>query len=272
MRILTLVEDTAISKEFNSEHGLSLYIEANQKKILFDVGASGLFLENARKLGVDIAAVDYLIISHGHYDHGGGLQTFLQENKKAKVYLRQEAFATYLSKRSEEEMKYIGLNEHQKDSSRFIFTLDNQLISDGISVFSNIKIRESLPIANQNLYMEKNGVIVKDSFLHEQNLVIEEGNKTIIITGCAHNGIVNIMEHFYKWKNDMPDYVIGGFHLSGRTRTEEPDTIHKIGAYLLKTEATFYTCHCTGETPYIQLKEILGSRIHYLSAGSHCVL
>jgi mRNA degradation ribonuclease J1/J2 len=72
MIIKTLVENTALSKNFGSEHGLSLYIEANSHKILFDVGASELFLENAKKLNVDISEVDYLIISHGHYDHGGG--------------------------------------------------------------------------------------------------------------------------------------------------------------------------------------------------------
>jgi len=80
MIIKTLVENTALSKNFGSEHGLSLYIEANSHKILFDVGASELFLENAKKLNVDISEVDYLIISHGHYDHGGGLRAFLREN------------------------------------------------------------------------------------------------------------------------------------------------------------------------------------------------
>lgn len=77
MLIKVLIENTAISKDFGCEHGLSLYIETGDRKILFDVGASELFLENAKKLGVDVSDVDYLVISHGHYDHGGGLRAFL---------------------------------------------------------------------------------------------------------------------------------------------------------------------------------------------------
>ena len=96
MIIKTLVENTALSKNFGSEHGLSLYIEANSHKILFDVGASELFLENAKKLNVDISEVDYLIISHGHYDHGGGLRAFLRENTKAEVFLHRLAFEKIL--------------------------------------------------------------------------------------------------------------------------------------------------------------------------------
>ena len=85
MIIKTLVENTSISKDFGNEHGLSLYIETNALKILFDVGASKLFLKSAEKLGVNITDVDFLVISHGHYDHGGGLKNFFKENTKAEV-------------------------------------------------------------------------------------------------------------------------------------------------------------------------------------------
>lgn len=92
MLIKTLVENTSISKDFGSEHGLSLYIETKKHKILFDVGASELFLKNAKKLDVSIADVDFLVISHGHYDHGGGLKSFLHENTKVEVFLHRLAF------------------------------------------------------------------------------------------------------------------------------------------------------------------------------------
>ena len=86
MIIKALVENTSISEDFASEHGLSLYIETKNHKILFDVGASELFLQNAKKLDVNIADVDFLVISHGHYDHGGGLKTFLKENTKPRYF------------------------------------------------------------------------------------------------------------------------------------------------------------------------------------------
>jgi len=96
----------------------------------------------------------------------------------------------------------------------------------------------------------------------------------ILITGCAHNGIVNILEHFYCLRGRMPDYVIGGFHLSDCSTggNENPDTIDKIGKYLMDTNTKYYTCHCTGKEPYNRLKAVMGDRIDYLSAGSVIII
>jgi len=90
-----------------------------------------------------------------------------------------------------------------------------------------------------------------------------------LVTGCAHNGIVNIIEHFHDLKGRMPDYVIGGFHLSSRSSgsSEEPEMIDKISKYLLDTNAKFYTCHCSGIEPYNRLKAAMGDSIAYLSTG-----
>jgi len=269
MIIKTLVENTALSKNFGSEHGLSLYIEANSRKILFDVGASELFLENAKKLNVDICEVDYLIISHGHYDHGGGLRAFLRENTKAEIFLHRLAFEKYYALRSNDEPEYIGLDEELKQNRRIVLTSDRFFIYKGIQVFSNITRKEPLPKSNDSLLMKHDGKIVQDTFAHEQNLIIEEAGKTLLVTGCAHNGIVNILEYFHDLKRRMPNYVIGGFHLSSRSGGNEVhEMIDRIGKYLVDTKAKFYTCHCTGLEPYKRLKIIMGDSIDYLSAGS----
>ena len=121
--------------------------------------------------------------------------------------------------------------------------------------------------------MEQNGQIVKDTFIHEQNLIVEEDAKTLLIVGCAHNGIINILEHFRSLKGRMPDYVIGGFHLSSPSGgMEDFDIIEKIGKYLIGTRAKYYTCHCTGIEPYNRLKEIMGDSIDYLPAGSEMTI
>ncbi|MGI6084749.1 MAG: MBL fold metallo-hydrolase [Acetivibrionales bacterium] len=270
MIIKTLVENTSISKDFGSEHGLSFYIETNAHKILFDVGASELFLKNAKKLNVDISDIDYLIISHGHYDHGGGLRAFLRENTKAEVFLQHLAFENYYALRSNDKFDYIGLDENLKHNRQIVLTSDRFFIGKGIQVFSNIIQKESLPISNRSLFMEQNGQMVRDTFAHEQNLIIEEAGKMFLVTGCAHNGIVNILEQFNYLKGRMPDYVTGGFHLSGRSSEscENLETIDRISKYLIDTNAKYYTCHCTGVEPYNSLKAIMGDRIDYLSAGS----
>jgi len=274
MIIKVLSENTAASDEFGCEHGLSLYIETENHKILFDVGASGLFLENSKKLSVDIADVDLVVISHGHYDHGGGLKEFLRENTKAEIFIHQQAFAKHYSLRLSGNLEFIGLDEELKPNRQIIFTSDRFFISKGIQVFSNITQKEPGPISNSSLFMEQNGQIIKDIFAHEQNLIIEEAGKTLLVTGCAHNGIVNILEHFYTLKRRMPDYVIGGFHLSSGSSCmkENLETVDKIGQYLLNTRAKYYTGHCTGIDPYNRLKDVMGESIDYLPAGSTVII
>lgn len=273
MLIKTLVENTSLSEDFCSEHGLSLYIETSQYKILFDVGTSGLFLQNAEKLDVDIAEVDYLVISHGHYDHGGGLGLFLQENKKAKVYLQQKAFEKHYSLRSKGQPAMIGLDSNLKDNDRIVLTSGFYTIDKGISLFSNVKIKAPRPKSNQGLLTEEDGQMIEDDFAHEQNLVVEEAGKTLLVTGCAHNGIMNILEHFQSLYGRMPDDVIGGFHLSSRIYgNEDPEIIDRLGTYLLSTKAKFYTCHCTGLESYEKLKGLMGETIDYLSVGSQITL
>jgi len=273
MLIKTLVENTAISKDFGSEHGLSLYIETKKHKILFDVGASELFLQNAKKLDVNIADVDFLVISHGHYDHGGGLKTFLKENTKAEVFLHRLAFEKYYAIRPNDELDFIGLDENLKQNKQIVLTSDRFFINSGIQVFSNIAQREPHPKSNGGLLKEYKGQTIDDTFAHEQNLVVEEDGKTLLVTGCAHNGIINILEHFHTLKGRMPNYVIGGFHLSSRSGgNEDFEIIDRIGKYLMGTKAKFYTCHCIGLEPYKRLKAAMDDSIYYLSAGSEITI
>lgn len=100
MIIKTLAENTSASENLKSEHGFSLYIETKNQKLLFDTGATALFAENADKMQVDLTEVDLVVISHGHYDRGGGLKTFLGINSKAKNYVTRNAFGNYYSSRS----------------------------------------------------------------------------------------------------------------------------------------------------------------------------
>lgn len=273
MLIKTLVENTSISDDLASEHGLSLYIETKEHKIIFDTGASHIFYENAEKLGVDIGQIDYLVISHGHYDHGGGLKKFLQENTRAEVFIHRLALGKHYALRTREEIVYIGLDEDLKEDKRIVFTGDRFSINKGIHLFSNVAQKEPPPKSNTGLLREYQGQKIDDNFKHEQNLVIEEDDIVLLITGCAHNGIINILEKFYEIQGRMPSHVIGGFHLSSRlVGNEPPETIDYISRYLLDTKAKYYTCHCTGLEPYQQLKDKMGDRIDYLSTGSEIII
>jgi 7,8-dihydropterin-6-yl-methyl-4-(beta-D-ribofuranosyl)aminobenzene 5'-phosphate synthase len=270
MIIKTLVENTSNSEALGSEHGLSLYIETKNHKLLFDTGASALFAENARKMQVDLSKVDLAVISHGHYDHGGGLKAFININSNAKIYLNKKAFGDYYSNQPNGENKYIGIDKTLLPNDRFVFVEGQLVIDEELELFSDVKGNRLNPSGNKDLFV-KNGESFKlDDFSHEQDLIIKENSNTVLVAGCAHNGIVNILEHFHTDKNSQPSHVIGGFHLYNRSadQYENPSVIVEIGSYLLSTCAMFYTCHCTGVQAFERLKSIMGDNVNYLSTGS----
>lgn len=268
MKIITLIDDKTNNENLKSEHGLCFYIETENHKLLFDVGASDLFLDNAKILGTDISEIDTVIISHGHNDHGGGLREFLNYNDKALIYINKNAFGDYYSLKNK-VLYYIGLDKSLKDNERICFTSDYFKIDNELELFSNVKGRELMPYSNNHLLEKVNGKYVKDSFCHEQNLIINSNDKTVLITGCAHNGIVNIYNYCEKLKGKQPNCVLGGFHLTNpKGNTENEKLIDAVGDKLLNTNSKFYTCHCTEQQAFDKLKKILAEKTEYLNTGN----
>ncbi len=270
MVIKTLVENTTINDNCGCEHGLSLYVETKKHRILFDLGQGELFLKNASELGIDISQIDIVVISHGHSDHGGGLSAFLKVNEKAKIFIHQKAFENHYSLRDEGKTVYIGLDQELKINDRIVFVGDNLNIDDELELFSNVTGNELPSVCNNTLLMKKSDEKMQDTFEHEQNLIITEDEKSVLIAGCAHKGIVNIVNKAKNVNVKEIDFVFAGFHLHNpNTKVdEETELIEEIGKRLKETNTGFYTGHCTGIGPYNKLKNILGDNIHYLATGS----
>lgn len=268
--IRTLAENTTLDSSLGCQHGLSLLVETDGRSILFDMGADGLFAENASKMGVDLAAVDAAFVSHGHSDHGGGLKVFLQMNDRAKVYINGRAFEPHFARRGGGTKAFIGLDSSLLEEGRVITVQGSVRIDDSIEIMAESGGCSFRPSGNCDLLMERGGQLVEDDFGHEQNLVVKEGGKSVLLAGCAHNGIVNIMEKFRRTYGRFPDYVIGGFHMYNKTAgiSEDPGFVEAVASYLLDTKAAFFTCHCTGLEAYDLLKVIMGDRIGYLATGS----
>ncbi len=160
---------TTLNNSFAVEHGLSLYIETEHHKILFDMGQTNLFAENANKLGISIKDIDIAILSHGHYDHGGGLETFLQLNQKAPVYISRYAFEPHYNG----TQKYIGLDTRLSENKRFIFTENTTVIENGLTLYSCNDKKRNHELGSFGLTMVQNNNFLPDDFRHEQYLLME---------------------------------------------------------------------------------------------------
>lgn len=250
MKLVTLMENTTACDNLRCEHGLSLYLETGDHKILFDAGQSSAFAKNAEKLGVDLREVDFAVLSHGHYDHGGGLERFLEINKTAPVYISSHAFEPHYSANG-----YIGLDLQLQGREQLRSVAEETVLAEGITLYQ----LDVVPADTAGLEMEEQGQRKPDDFRHEQYLLVEEGGKRILISGCSHKGILQIMEAF------RPDILVGGFHFMKITAEE---TLRKAAEKLLEYETVYYTGHCTGQTQYAYLKEIMGDQLHYLAAGT----
>lgn len=267
MKITAIVENTS-RKAWPVEHGLSLYVQRNNKqRILFDMGQGSLFVHNAERAGLSIAEVDVAVISHGHYDHGGGLRDFLSENQCADVFIHHEAFLPHYSLR-DTGLTYIGLDPALKQNPRLSFCEGVTSISTGLTLFSDVENHCCFPAGNSRLFGPTEHEC--DAFCHEQNLLIEEGNHVVLLAGCAHQGMVNILRRAEEIIGRPPSHVFGGMHLakSGLSETEENTFIQELAAQLMRFSATkFYTMHCTGLEPFSKLQALIGEQITYFACG-----
>lgn len=268
MKVTALVENISDSPSLPSQDGLSIHIKTEKHKILFDMGADSLFIKNAEELGIDLSEIDIAVISHGHFDHGGGLKDFLTVNADAKIYMSRKAFGDYYTI-DDNRYVYAGLEKSLLDTDRIVFVSGDFRISEEIKLYSDIDTCEIMKVQNKNLLEEIKGQFVDDTFSHEQNIVINDGESSVLITGCAHKGIINIINHITQ-KEKTPDYVIGGFHLKN---IDNSDIVKQdIAKCLEKLESKYYTCHCTGFKHYKILKDMLGDRINYLSTGCEIII
>lgn len=262
MKLTVLTENTACAPALQAVHGLSLYLETTTHRILMDVGPGEEFLHNAHQLGISIPQVDLCAISHGHDDHGGGLGAFLRENQIAPVYLSETAFGDYYAGR-----KYIGLDKSLLPHPRFHFVANQVQVDNTVTLLTKIPGNTLLPNANANL----NGSNGADDFQHEMVMLVEDAGTLLLLGGCAHRGIVNILEYVRSVCGRYPDVVVSGFHLaaggSGMCMADD-GYLDALSDKLLSTGAMFYSCHCTGQEALHKLQLRMGNKLCSISTGS----
>lgn len=268
MKIVNLVENTEGAPGCGATHGLSFYVETPNHRALVDAGPSDLIVKNAAALGVDLSGVDTAVVSHGHYDHSDGLPAFSKINTHAKIYFRKGAEADYCSV-SGGPLHYIGMDPAAKVLPNSVWLTEDTRIDDELFIFGGISGRRAWPEGNRALLKRTSEGVMQDAFDHEQCLVVTEGARRVLLSGCAHNGILNILDRFHELLGSWPDAVFSGFHmmqpdaLSARQVAIVEDTARALA----KLPTAFYTCHCTGLPAYGIMKGIMGERLHYAHTG-----
>ncbi len=279
MKVTVLVENTRLEdrSDLKAEHGLSLHIERQGQQILFDTGASDAFHRNAERLGVDLAAVDLAVLSHHHYDHGGGLAEFLKTNSRAKVYLRShDATGSYFQALGGLLKKPVGLDRtlFHTYADRFEFIDRPTEIAPDLFILTEIGESYPQPTGNRHLFAEKKGRGSVDTFDHELIMVLRQEDGLVLFTGCSHRGILNMVEAVTQQFEGSPiKALFGGFHLVSipilNLMAGSKAEVEEIGREMLRYPiAKTYTGHCTGAKAYRILKGVMGDKLAYAPTGS----
>ena len=245
MKAVVLVENTA-PEGLEGEHGLSLYLEHRGRRVLLDAGHSGRFARNARRLGIDLTAVDTAVLSHGHYDHADGLDTFLELVPGVSVRARPAVFAPHYHGE-----RYIGVKPRLAMDYRDRFLLDDGLTDLGDGLY-----------------------LIPDGVNHEQSLVVDTGAGLAVFNSCSHAGAGAIARDILdRFPGRTIAAYVGGLHLMGATGTDSlgvaPGVVTNLARWLLEElgVGVLYTGHCTGAPAYALLEQAGGGRVRALTTG-----
>lgn len=260
MRLTILVDNTTNRRDLKAESGFSLYIEDQSIAVLFDTGCSDLFMENAFKLGINLHDINYIILSHGHYDHTWGLKHFLHQYRTTDIsHAPKHILLTHplsFNQRTKATSN-MGCNVTEEEltssftiqKSRTPVWINNKLVFLG-----EIK-RKFLYEGNHTIgQIVKDGTTVEDSMEDDSALAYKSSQGLVIITGCSHSGICNIVEQAKEiCQEDRVLSVIGGLHL----RKPSAEQLNGTIAYLRKTNVReLYACHCTDQASRIALAQL----------------
>lgn len=263
---ITVIVDNTSDNGVKGEWGLSILIEYEDKKILLDVGASGLFADNMKKLGLNIEDVDYAVLSHAHYDHSVGMPKFFELNDKAKFYIRNSAAENCYAKKFFFR-KYIGIPKHvlRDHSDRIEFVAGDHELCEGVYLVPHKTAGLDKIGKREMMFVRTDSGFKPDDFSHEQSLVLETDRGLVIFNSCSHGGAVNIINEI---KSTFPGKhiygLIGGFHLFNKSE----DEIREVARGIADTGIEYVcTGHCTKERAYRILKKELGGRIEQFKVG-----
>lgn len=269
MEITVLTENTVSRRGLLAEHGLSVLVEEGRKRILFDTGQSGVYIHNAEQLGISLEGLDAIVLSHGHYDHTGGLPEFPGE-VSCPVYLSGKALEDKWCLAGDGKgNRCIGVpwREDARELERLplVFTWEQEEIFPSIYLLGQISTTVPSEMVEKPFRILQNGRYLPDTMEDEQLLVIRTPQGLAVFAGCAHPGILSCVE---KVKRTFPGEklysLLAGMHLRGCPQERVEETIKGL------KEAGFtylIPLHCTGTLAIARMKMAFGKSCLMAEAG-----
>lgn len=270
VRITTLVENTAGLSGALGEHGLSFWLETPSWRVLFDTGAGAVLEGNARALGVDLSQADAIVLSHGHYDHTGGLAVARRASPHAKVFRHPAAFAPKYARMPDGTSRYIGVPPASVEALRqeddvMVPTNGPSEVADGLFVTGEIPRVTDFEDTGGPFFLDEKCEHA-DPLVDDQALFFESSRGTVVLLGCAHAGVVNTLECIYRITGATPIHaLLGGTHLlaASEERTHRTiDVLHRFGVEFLAP------VHCTGMTAMAKLWNAFPEKCSPCPAGT----
>jgi 7,8-dihydropterin-6-yl-methyl-4-(beta-D-ribofuranosyl)aminobenzene 5'-phosphate synthase len=274
LQITVLCENTVgPSLSAVGEHGFAAFIETKNYNYLFDTGQGYSILHNAKCLKKDLTSIKNILLSHGHYDHTGGLLNVL----KLKEYLIINAHPHVFSKKyailkanGKETKRYIGIKckkEYlEKQGAKFVFNSSFTEVGEGIYLTGEVPRTTGFEKGDLRLLVEDNGSLVPDPLLDDQSLILKTKSGLVIILGCAHSGLINTLQHIESnFKDEKLNTIIGGTHLGFLKEDQLEKTISHLRRYDFKRIGT---SHCTGLKAAARLFQEFKDKFFFANVGT----
>jgi len=275
LQITTLSENTAGLGNFLGEWGLSILVETDEANILFDTGQSISASHNADLLGIDLSQINKIVLSHGHYDHTGGLKQILRRiGKRIEIIAHPDMWAVKYGRREGEEDRYIGIPFHRQTleslGARFNLTTEPVRITNNIMTTGEIPMVTDYEEIEPYLVVKEGNRFKPDKLLDDQALIINTEPRLVVILGCAHRGIINTLYHAQQLTGVKTIHtVLGGCHLMDASEERVWLTIaalKELGVQRLGV------CHCTGLPASAIMAQEFGDGFFFNNAGTRISL
>ena len=274
LRVTVLADNSIYVPGLVSEHGLSMLIEADRYRFLFDTGQGDVFLQNARTLGCTLGSLDAIVISHGHFDHTGGLEHALHQGGQPRVFLHPAALSRRFSGGDTAPVRSIGippkpLKAIEAIPDRLVWTRSSTEIAPGVWCTGEIP-RVAPPDIDNGRFFLDDECREPDLLPDDQALFIETAKGVVVLAGCTHAGVANTLDFITRLTGRNEVFaVIGGLHLKGAPPSAWDAAADALDQRNVRLVAP---CHCTGPDAWSHLYSRFGARVQQTGAGSRFTL